>query len=116
LEYAKGGPPDDICGYDSGLRRGPGIFGSAQFVDTAWDASCTEDPSVPNYRRPNPKLREGMVLAIEPMVNQEADTKVSRKVDGGRGGWKMPAHFEHTVAIMNDGRGLDPAVTRSCLE
>ena len=50
-----------------------------------------EDPQVPNYFRrgmPNPRLQEGMVLAIEPMVNEGTpelrDTR--RRVDGGNRG------------------------------
>jgi methionyl aminopeptidase len=66
-----------------------------------------EDPQVPNFgsRRQGPILGEGMVLAIEPMVNAggfevytEDDewTVVTR--DRSRS-----AHFEHTVAITGDG-------------
>lgn len=67
-----------------------------------------EDPQVPNYFRrgmPNPRLQEGMVLAIEPMVN-EGTPKVRIKQDG----WtavtadgKLSAHFEHSVAITGNG-------------
>jgi methionyl aminopeptidase len=63
-----------------------------------------EDPQVPNYFRPgmpNPRLREGMVLAIEPMVNQGAP-----RLEILDDGWtavtadrKLSAHFEHSVAI-----------------
>lgn len=63
-----------------------------------------EDPQVPNYFRsgmPNPRLQEGMVLAIEPMVNEGApeleilnDGWTAVTADG-----KLSAHFEHSVAI-----------------
>ncbi|MFZ0888336.1 MAG: type I methionyl aminopeptidase [Candidatus Binataceae bacterium] len=67
-----------------------------------------EDPQVPNYFRagmPNPRLKEGMVLAIEPMVNEgRADLRI---LDDG---WTavtadgtLSAHFEHSVAITADG-------------
>jgi len=66
-----------------------------------------EDPQVPNYGRAGtgPLLRAGMVLAIEPMlVMGKAEVEVSRD------SWtvitrdRMPAaHFEHTVAITEDG-------------
>jgi methionyl aminopeptidase len=67
-----------------------------------------EDPQVPNYFRPgmpNPRLQEGMVLAIEPMINQGvAELEI---LDGG---WtavtadgKLSAHFEHSIAITADG-------------
>ncbi len=62
-----------------------------------------EDPEVPNYgkRGAGPKLKEGMVMAIEPMVNlgtkhvkQSSDGWTIRTKDG-----KPSAHFEHTVAV-----------------
>jgi methionyl aminopeptidase len=66
-----------------------------------------EEPQVPNYGRPGtgPVLREGWVLAIEPMINLgREDVKVLSD------GWtvitmdgKPSAHFEHTVAITADG-------------
>ena len=64
-----------------------------------------EDPQVPNYgkRGSGLKLADGMVLAIEPMVNAG-----KKNVVKGKDGWtietsdkKNSAHFEHTVAIMN---------------
>ena len=66
-----------------------------------------EDPSVLNDGRPGrgPRLREGLVLAIEPMFNEGAGA-YSVKPDG----WALitsdrsrSAHFEHTVAITEDG-------------
>ncbi len=67
-----------------------------------------EDPQVPNYFRrgmPNPRLQEGMVLAIEPMVNEgTADLEILSD------GWtavtadgKLSAHFEHSIAITSNG-------------
>jgi methionyl aminopeptidase len=66
-----------------------------------------EDPQVPNYGAPHqgPELREGMVIAIEPMVNMGGF-----EVESGDDGWailtedgSLSAHFEHTVAITKDG-------------
>jgi methionyl aminopeptidase len=66
-----------------------------------------EDPQVPNFGPPGhgPELREGMVLAIEPMVNAGG-----YEVEVGQDGWavytkdgSLSAHFEHTVAITNQG-------------
>ena len=66
-----------------------------------------EQPQIPNYGMPNkgPKLRTGMVLAIEPMVNEKsyevkvlADGWTAVTLDGG-----LSAHFEHTVAITENG-------------
>jgi methionyl aminopeptidase len=65
--------------------------------------SLHEDPEVPNYgkRGDGPKLKEGMVIAIEPMVNLG-----TKAVIQGGDGWtiktkdgKPSAHYEHTVAI-----------------
>ena len=67
-----------------------------------------EEPQVPNYVDPNganPRLKEGMVLAIEPMVNAGrpesrlgADRWTALTRDGS-----YSAHFEHCVAITEDG-------------
>jgi methionyl aminopeptidase len=66
-----------------------------------------EDPQIPNYGPPNrgPRLKPGMVLAIEPMVNAGEryvrtleDNWTVVTVDG-----KRCAHYEHTVAITEDG-------------
>ncbi len=66
-----------------------------------------EDPQVPNYGRPGtgPVLKEGWVLAIEPMVN-EGSFEVKILSDGWtvktRDG-KASSHFEHTIAVTEDG-------------
>ena len=66
-----------------------------------------EDPDVPNYgiKGPGPVLKEGMVIAIEPMLNLGADDIVVEDND-----WtittldrKPSAHFEHTVLVTKDG-------------
>jgi methionyl aminopeptidase len=77
------------------------------FVGHGIGASMHEDPQVPNFGPPGSreKLRPGMVLAIEPMVNAGtwevrilADQWTVVTADG-----KYSAHFEHTVAITEDG-------------
>ncbi|MGM9927142.1 MAG: type I methionyl aminopeptidase [Bacillus sp. (in: firmicutes)] len=66
-----------------------------------------EDPQIPHYGPPNkgPRLKTGMVLAVEPMVNAG-----SRYVKTLEDDWtvvtqdgKMCAHFEHTIAITESG-------------
>lgn len=66
-----------------------------------------ESPDVPNYGSPNtgPVLKEGMVIAIEPMLNLGSDDIVVEDND-----WtittldgKPSAHFEHTVLVTKDG-------------
>jgi methionyl aminopeptidase len=66
-----------------------------------------EEPQVPNYGRPGRGLRleVGLVLAIEPMVNEGgAETEVldDKWTVATRDGSRS-AHFEHTVAITDDG-------------
>jgi methionyl aminopeptidase len=65
-----------------------------------------EDPEVPNYgkRGKGAKIVEGMVFAIEPMINMGTKNVVQEK-----DGWtirtsdhKPSAHFEHMVAIFDD--------------
>jgi methionyl aminopeptidase len=78
-----------------------------EFVGHGIGKSMHEDPQVPNLGNAGrgPRLRAGMVLAIEPMINMgTAEVKVLED------GWtaitldkKPSAHFEHTVAITDDG-------------
>lgn len=77
------------------------------FVGHGIGRNLHEQPQIPNYGQPNkgPKLRPGMVLAIEPMVNEKsyevkvlADGWTAVTIDGG-----LSAHFEHTVAITENG-------------
>ena len=78
-----------------------------EFVGHGIGRSLHEDPQVPNFGKPGrgPRLLEGMVLAIEPMVNTKGpDTKLmpdrwtAVTADGG-----YSAHFEHSVAVTANG-------------
>ena len=64
-----------------------------------------EDPEIPNYGKPGTgkKFQNGMVIAIEPMINQG-----SKEIQKLNDGWtiitkdkKPSAHFEHNVALIN---------------
>jgi methionyl aminopeptidase len=78
-----------------------------EFVGHGIGKNLHEDPEIPNFGPPHqgPVLKEGMVFAIEPMVNLgKASTKIMND------GWtvttedeKPSAHFEHTVAIGRNG-------------
>ena len=66
-----------------------------------------EEPQVPNYGNPNQgyKLHAGMCIAIEPMINLG-----SKEIYTAKDGWtiftmdgQVSAHFEHTIAIKEDG-------------
>ena len=78
-----------------------------EFVGHGIGRQLHEDPQIPNYGKPGsgPRLRSGMTLAIEPMVNMGKpgvkildDGWTAVTVDG-----KRSAHFEHTVAITDNG-------------
>ncbi len=78
-----------------------------EFVGHGIGRSLHEDPQLPNFGDPGqgPKLKPGMVLAIEPMVNvggyatvTQEDNWTAVTADGS-----LSAHFEHTIAIMADG-------------
>lgn len=84
-----------------------GYWAIREFVGHGIGAEFHESPEVPNYGQAGtgPRLRAGLVLAIEPMV-AERRTKVRILADE----WTAPtadgclaAHFEHTVAITDDG-------------
>ncbi len=77
------------------------------FVGHGIGKDMHEDPEVPNFGRPGrgPKLRQGMVLAIEPMVNigqYEVDVQSNGWTVVTRDG-SLSAHYENTVAILNNG-------------
>ena len=87
--------------------EGAGYSVVREFVGHGIGRQLHEDPQVPNYGKPGsgPKLRPGMTLAIEPMVNVGKpgvkildDGWTAVTVDG-----KRSAHFEHTVAITDNG-------------
>jgi methionyl aminopeptidase len=78
-----------------------------EFVGHGIGSALHEDPQIANYGEPGrgPRLAEGMVLAIEPMVNM-GRSAVKVLSDGWTAVTKdgsLSAHFEHTVAVTLDG-------------
>lgn len=80
------------------------------FVGHGIGRELHEEPQIPNFGRPGegPEIREGMTLAIEPMVNAGG-----WEVDILKDGWtavtkdrSMSAHFEHTVAVTKNGQSI----------
>ncbi|MBE0427587.1 MAG: type I methionyl aminopeptidase [Nitrospirae bacterium] len=76
------------------------------FVGHGIGRELHEDPQIPNFGPPNrgPRLKPGMTLAIEPMVNQGGyevlildDGWTAVTMDG-----KLSAHFEHTILVTDD--------------
>ncbi len=106
-EVQVGATLGDIGAAVQEMCEGEGFGVVRDFVGHGIGKHMHEDPQVPNYGRrgKGTKLKAGMVLAIEPMINAgSADVKVLKDgwtavtVDGS---WS--AHFEHTVAVTKDG-------------
>jgi methionyl aminopeptidase len=97
----------DIGAAVQAVAEGAGFSVVREYVGHGIGRAMHEDPNVPNYGQAGkgPRLEVGMVLAIEPMVN-EGEAAVESLPDGWTvvtrdGG--LSAHFEHTVAITPDG-------------
>ena len=98
----------DICGTVENhvLKNGFSIV--REYVGHGIGTQLHEEPQVPNYvdkRNENPRLREGMVLAIEPMVNAgrpEAKVLKDKWTAVAKDG-SYSAHFEHCVAVTKEG-------------
>lgn len=102
-----GGRLGDIAWAVQSMCEAEGYGVVQEFVGHGIGRSMHEDPQVPNVGNAGkgPRLKAGMVLAIEPMINAgSAGVKVLED------GWtavttdgSLSAHFEHTVAITKDG-------------
>ena len=102
-----GGRLGDISAAVQRVCEAEGFGVVRDFVGHGIGRAMHEDPQVPNFGPPGkgPRLKAGMVLAIEPMVNAgSADVRVLKD------GWtavtidrSYSAHFEHTVAITRNG-------------
>lgn len=100
----------EIAGEMESCASDAGFSVVKDFVGHGIGTEMHEDPKVPNFvskelRRNDILLKEGMVLAIEPMVNMGTSN-----VRTLRDGWvvvtkdgKCSAHFEHTIAIVKSG-------------
>ncbi len=78
-----------------------------KFVGHGIGKSLHEEPQIPNFGKPGrgPRLKPGMVLAIEPMVNM-GENEVKILSDGWTAVTKdgsLSAHFEHSVAVTENG-------------
>jgi methionyl aminopeptidase len=97
----------DISHSIQSFVEGEGFSVVRQFVGHGIGTALHEEPEIPNFGRPGlgPRLKNGMVLAIEPMINlgsweceiiENGWTAVT--IDGA-----PSAHFEHTVAVTDKG-------------
>ena len=102
-----GGRLGDISSAVQELCEAQGLGVVREFVGHGIGRAMHEDPQVPNFgdSGKGPRLKAGMVLAIEPMINAGGpevrvlkDGWTAVTVDGS-----YSAHFEHTVAITKDG-------------
>jgi methionyl aminopeptidase len=105
----------DISQAVQSVTEGGGFSVIRSLVGHGVGRSMHEDPQVPNFvsGHPGPELKEGMTIAIEPMITAGAadvyihddDWSIST-ADGS-----LAAHFEHTVAITADGPRILTAKT-----
>ncbi|MEO8209308.1 MAG: type I methionyl aminopeptidase [bacterium] len=102
----EGNEVNDISSAIQNYVEGSGYGVVRELVGHGIGKNLHEDPAIPNFysSASNQKLYEGMVLAIEPMVNY-GTYKVYQKKDG----WTIAtkdeepsAHFEHTVLVQKD--------------
>ncbi|XFA98267.1 type I methionyl aminopeptidase [Candidatus Izemoplasma sp. B36] len=108
LEFAKANNRlSDISHHIQKTAEGLGFSVVREFVGHGVGSKLHEDPQIPNYGLPNRgvKLKSGMTLAIEPMINLG-----NKEVKVLSDGWttitrdkSLSAHFEHTILIKNDG-------------
>ena len=98
----------DICGTVERYVVDNGFSIVKEYVGHGIGTSLHEEPQIPNYvdrRNENPRLKEGMVLAIEPMVNVGKPDVVVRpdKWTAVAKDGSFSAHFEHMVAVTANG-------------
>jgi methionyl aminopeptidase len=98
----------DVCGTVEKHVLSNGYSVVREYVGHGIGTQIHEEPQIPNYvdrKNENPRLKEGMVLAIEPMVNAgKPDTKVlSDKWTAVTKDGSKSAHFEHCVAVTSNG-------------
>ena len=102
-----GGRLSDVSNAVEQVVRGAGFEVVREYVGHGIGRNLHEDPQIPNFGPPGrgPTLRPGLVIAVEPMVNLGTwETRVLPDdwtvvtADGA-----LSAHFEHTIAVTEDG-------------
>ncbi len=101
-----GGRIKDISGAVFNVAKNQGYGVVREFCGHGVGLGLHESPQIPNYVHPgpNPRIKKGMVLAIEPMINLGGD-----EIEILEDEWtvitsdhSISAHFEHTVAVFED--------------
>jgi methionyl aminopeptidase len=98
----------DVCGTIERHVESHGFSIVREFVGHGIGTSLHEEPQVPNYvdrRNENPRLKEGIVLAIEPMVaaGKPETAMLANRWTGVTKDGSYAAHFEHMVAVTENG-------------
>jgi len=102
-----GGRLSDVSNAVEQVAAGAGFAVVREYVGHGIGRKLHEDPQIPNYGPPGrgPEMRPGLVVAVEPMVNMGdwptrvlADDWTVVTEDGS-----LSAHFEHTIAVTEDG-------------
>lgn len=102
-----GGHLNDVGHAVQTVAEGAGFGVVREYVGHGIGRNLHEDPQVPNYGQAGrgPKMKEGLVIAVEPMVNMGGwetvllpDKWTVVTADGS-----LSAHFEHTIAITSEG-------------
>src|SRR5664279_5296773 len=98
----------DVCGTVEQHVKSNGFSIVREYVGHGIGTQLHEEPQVPNYvdrKNENPRLKEGMVLAVEPMVNAgKADAVVLKdKWTAVTKDHSYSAHFEHCIAVTGNG-------------
>ncbi|APO43621.1 type I methionyl aminopeptidase [Paenibacillus xylanexedens] len=97
----------DISNAIQVYAEGEGLSVVREFIGHGIGEKMHEEPQVPHYGPPHrgPRLKEGMVITIEPMLNigtfrskLDSDGWTARTLDGS-----LSAQYEHTIAITADG-------------
>ena len=97
----------DISNAIQTYAEGEGLAVVREFIGHGIGEKMHEEPQVPHYGPPHrgPRLKEGMVITIEPMLNigtfrskLDSDGWTARTLDGS-----LSAQYEHTIAITADG-------------
>jgi methionyl aminopeptidase len=106
-EVREGGRLHDVSNAVQSFVEAEGFSVVREFVGHGIGRHLHEEPQIPNFgvRGTGIRLREGMVLAIEPMINEGTSDIIIKE-----NGWtaatrdgKLSAHFEHTVALTDKG-------------
>jgi len=106
-ELVDGNRLHDVGRAVQGVAEAAGFSVVRKYVGHAIGTAMHEEPQVPNYwpGNPGPKIKVGNVFAVEPMVNVGGPDTIELE-----DGWsvitadgQLSAHFEHTIAVTDDG-------------